>query len=69
MTEPRSRRTGPARKGADAIARLAELRGGNGKRSRLEELEDEEEEALYDVVEEDEYTDLVAKRRETAGKV
>ena len=68
MADARARRSAPARKGAEAVARLAELRSKGAKRSRLQELEDEEDEPLYDVVEEDEYADLVAKRRETAGE-
>ena len=53
-------------KAQGALARLAALRNGS-KGAGLMDLSDDED-AVYDVVEEDEYADLVAKRRETAGK-
>lgn len=54
----------PASKAATALAKLAELRRG-GKNATLYECK--EEEAVYDIVEEDEYAQIVAKRRDEGG--
>ncbi len=50
-----------------ALAELAELRKSGGKRADKYELK--EEEAVYDVVDEDEYARIVQKRREEGGKL
>ena len=65
--EPRSRRVAGRQKGkaASALAQLAELRRTGAKHINVHEVKQEDQ--VYDVVEEDEYADLVAKRRE-AGK-
>lgn len=55
----------PASKAAGALAQLAELRRTGVKRVNAYEFK--EEEAVFDVVAEDEYADIVAKRRGTAG--
>ena len=67
MTDASRGKRGPkgASKAQGALARLSALRKGT-KGAGLLDLSDEEE-AIYDVVEEDEYADLVAKRRDTAG--
>ena len=62
----RSRRAArPVSKAAAALAKLAELKRGGVKASALYECK--EEEAVYDLVEEDEYADIVAKRRDEGG--
>ena len=68
MTDTSRARRAPkgASKAQGALAKLAALRNGGKRGSRLDSS-DEEEDAIYDVVEEDEYADLVAKRRDTAG--
>ncbi|KAK9841868.1 hypothetical protein WJX81_008187 [Elliptochloris bilobata] len=62
----RSRRAArPPSKAAGALAQLAELRRTGVK--RVSAYEFKEEEPVFDVVAEDEYADIVAKRRGDAG--
>ena len=62
----RSRRAArPASKAAGALAQLAELRRTGIKHVNAYELK--EEEAVFDVVAEDDYADIVAQRRGDAG--
>ena len=65
MTEERRRRAQPESKAKTALAKLAALKQSGGR--RIDSYETEEEQALYDVVDQDEYAELVQKRRETAG--
>ena len=68
MEEPagRSRRAvRPASKAAGALAQLAELRRTGVKHVNAYEFK--EEEAVFDVVAEDEYAGIVARRRGDAG--
>ena len=68
MEEPagRSRRAvRPASKAAGALAQLAELRRTGVKQVNAYEFK--EEEAVFDVVAEDEYADIVARRRGDGG--
>jgi hypothetical protein len=66
--EPRSRRATGRQKGgaASALAQLAELRRTKAKHASVYEIK--EEDKLYDVVDEDEYADMVARRVEEGGK-
>ncbi len=52
----------PAKKHAIALAKLAEIKRNGGKRG--EDPICKEEEAVYDIVEDDEYARIVAKRRD-----
>lgn len=54
-------------KAKGALAALAELRKGGGKSGQLDRFELKEEEAVYDVVDEQSYAQLVQKRREEGG--
>ena len=64
----RSRRAArPPSKAAAALARLAAIKAGGSKASDLYECK--EEEAVYDLVEEEEYADIVSKRRDQGGKL
>ena len=68
MEEPagRSRRAvRPASKAAGALAQLAELRRTGVKHVNAYEFK--EEDAVFDVVAEDDYADIVARRRGDAG--
>ena len=68
MEEPvgRSRRAvRPASKAAGALAQLAELRRTGVK--HVNAYEYKEEDAVFDVVAEDDYADIVARRRGDAG--
>jgi DNA polymerase alpha subunit A len=62
---PRSRRVARPGKAAGALAQLAELRRTGAK--HVDAYEVREEEAVFDTVAEDEYADIVAKRRGDAG--
>ena len=53
-------------KAAGALAQLAELRKGGKKQADLYELK--EETNVYDTMGEDEYAQLVSKRREEGGE-
>ena len=62
----RSRRAArPANKAATALAKLTEIRRNGGKRG--EDHQCKEEDAVYDIVDEDEYARIVAKRRNEGG--
>lgn len=63
--EGRSRRVVRPGKAAGALARLAELRRTGAK--HVDAFEVKEEQAVFDTVAEDEYADIVAKRRGDAG--
>ena len=74
----RSRRTRAPKRGAAALAQLQSLRGGDEgddasaaprRRRQLDTYEVKEEAAVYDVVDEDEYADIVAKRRREGGEL
>lgn len=71
MTEGRAKRqvTVNGRGGVkvkSALQELAELRKSGGKRADNYEYQDEED--VYDMVDEDEYARIVQKRREEGGK-
>ena len=51
---------------ANALAQLAELRRTGAKRADAEVFK--EEESLYDEMDEDDYAQLVSKRREEGGE-
>lgn len=55
----------PASKAATAIARLVELKRNGGKRGEDDVCKVEE--AVYDIVEEDEYAKIMARRRDEGG--
>lgn len=62
----RSRRAGPGpSRASNALEQLRELKRTGKKQAIAYELK--EEEAVYDVVDEDDYADLVAKRRREGG--
>lgn len=65
----RSRRQGPVSQGkAKAKSALEQLKAQReGGHKRLDNYEVKEEEALYDVVDEQQYAQLVSKRRQEAG--
>lgn len=66
--EGRSRRNArPSNKAKNALDELRELRRTGAK--RIDTYEVKEEAAVYDTVGEDEYADIVAKRREKAGMI
>lgn len=66
MAAERSRRSAPKAKAhVGALEELQRLKTSGTKRAETFTLK--EEKAVYDVVEEDEYAKLVAKRREEAG--
>ena len=50
---------------SDALAQLRALRKGDGKRA--EQYKVKEAEAVYDVVDEEDYAKIVEKRRKEAG--
>lgn len=64
----RSRRTGANRatKARGALHQLEEQRRSGTKHAAAYEVKDEG--AIYDVIDDDEYDKLVAKRRDEAGK-
>jgi hypothetical protein len=76
MDAGRGRRERAPKRGAAALAELAALRrgggGGDGEsgapKKRLDAFELKDEGAVYDVVDEDEYAELVAKRRREGGE-
>lgn len=60
---------GAAAAGADASAGAAAAPAPSGRRRRqLDDFEVKDADAVYDVVDEDEYADLVAKRRREGGE-
>lgn len=64
--EGRSRRAArPASKAAGALAHLKEIRSSGAKHGTIYTLK--EEGKVYDVVEEDEYAGIVARRRGEGG--
>ena len=78
MDPARGRRERAPKRGAAALAELAALRRGGGgggdadagaaaAKTRLDAFELKEEGAVYDVVTEEEYADLVSKRRREGG--
>lgn len=76
MDAGRGRRERAPKRGAAALAELAALRKGTGgggdgdaaPKKRLDAFELKDEGAVYDVVDEDEYAALVAKRRREGGE-
>jgi hypothetical protein len=73
MDPGRGRRERAPKRGAAALAELAALRRGGGggdaaPKQRLDAFELKDEGAVYDVVDEDEYAELVAKRRREGGE-
>jgi DNA polymerase alpha subunit A len=54
-------------KAKNALAELAELRKNGGKRAANYEIEEEDD--VYDEVDEEEYARIVAKRREEGGEL
>jgi DNA polymerase alpha subunit A len=62
----RSRRAAPApSRASNALEQLRDLKRTGKKQAIAYELK--EEEAVYDVVDEDDYADIVAKRRREGG--
>ena len=66
MDSSRGKRAKPVNKAKSALEELAELRRTGGKRVATYEVE--EETAVYDVMDDDEYSKFAAQRRDEAGR-
>lgn len=64
----RSRRVVQKKGAAEVAAALAQLNAAKAGSKRLDNFELKEEKAVYDVVDDEQYAQLVTKRRIEAGK-